>query len=79
MNTATNIYKSDSAGVVHVHVPVGAPGRCVEVVVVWQDAIDTTPEPDSEGVNMSDLVGLLEGVELERPPTGEYENRDSLG
>lgn len=85
MNTAKKVYESDHAGVVHVDVSVGAPGRRVEVVVVWHDveapsgATTASSDEDGEGPSMSDLVGLLEGVDLERPPQGEYETRDSLG
>jgi hypothetical protein len=85
MNTAKKIYESDEHGVVHVEVPVGGPARRVEVLVVWQDVARPSQDGESdaddvegEGPSMADLVGLLEGVDLVRPPQGEYEKRDPL-
>ena len=84
MNTAKRIYESDQQGVVHVDVPVGGPGRRVEVLVVWEDVDPASSggaseEEGGEHPSMCDLVGLLTGVDLERPPQGEYETRDPLG
>jgi hypothetical protein len=49
----------------------------VEVLVVWTDVGESG---DSEGdeSGMADLVGLLKGVDPERPPQGEYEKRDPI-
>ena len=77
MNTAKKIYESDDQGIVHVDVPVGRSRRRVDVLVVWEDV----GEPDEAGEGepgMADLVGLLQGVELERPPQGAYETRDPI-
>lgn len=77
INTANSVYESDDQGIVHGDVPVGRSGRRVDVLVVWTDA----GEPgDSEGdeSGMADLVGLLKGVDPERPPQGEYEKRDPI-
>ena len=77
MNTAKKVYESDDQGVVHVDVPIGRPGQRVEVLVVW-DEVAEVDEVDREEVGMADLVGLLEGIDLERPAQGEYENRDPI-
>lgn len=37
MQTARSICQSDAGGVVEVRVPVGTPGRRIEVLVVWED------------------------------------------
>jgi hypothetical protein len=77
VKTAKKIYESDEQGVVHVDVPVGRSGQRVEVLVVWTDAgVSSNSDDDEPG--MADLVGLLEGVELERPPQNEYEKRDPI-
>ena len=81
MNTAKKIYQSDEQGVVHLDLPVGGPGRRVEVLVVWTDADErTATEGEGEGVpqeeDWSDVVGLLGGVDdFKRQPQGEYEKR----
>ena len=77
MNTAKKVYESDDQGVVHVDVPIGRPGQRVEVLVVWED-VDESHDLDQGGADMAALVGLLEDVDLERPPQGEYEHRDPL-
>ena len=76
MNTAKKVYKSDDQGVVHVDVAVGRPGQRVEVLVVWEEVVEA--EGDHERPDMADLVGLLQGIELERPAQGEYESRDPI-
>ena len=77
MNTAKKVYESDDQGVVHVDVPIGRPGQRVEVLVVWED-VGESDGLDHEGPGMAALVGLLERVDLERPPQGEYEHRDPI-
>ena len=77
MNTAKKVYESDDQGVVHVDVPIGRPGQRVEVLVVWDD-VPEADEVDRAEFGMADLVGLLEGIDLERPAQGEYENRDPI-
>jgi hypothetical protein len=77
MKTARKIYQSDDQGVVHVDVPVGRLGHRVEVLVVWTDAGEPGAA-DGDEPGMADLVGLLTGVDLERPPQGEYEKRDPI-
>jgi hypothetical protein len=64
VNTAQEIYESDDEGVVHVDVPVGRPGRRVEVLVVWS-AVDESGDVDP---GTADLIGLLEEGDLERHP-----------
>lgn len=66
MNTAKTVDESDDEGVVHVDVPVGGPGRRVEVVVTWQD-VDGPAAVDG-GEDWSDLFGILEDIPLERGP-----------
>jgi hypothetical protein len=68
MNTAKKVYTSDLNGVVHVDVPVGAPGKQVEILVVWHELGASTAEGPSDG-SVEDLIGLLEDVDdLQRPP-----------
>lgn len=74
MNTAKRIYESDEAGVIHVDVPVGGPGRRVEVLVVWEDVGDAVHSSE----DWSDLFGILKDQPIERPPQGEYEKRSPL-
>lgn len=64
MNVAKEIYESDEHGVVHIEVPVGRSRQRVEVLVVWEDVADAGESPPDEQT-MADLVGLLEGVDLE--------------
>lgn len=77
MHTAKKIYESDAQGVVHVDVPIGRSRRRVEVLVVWEDAGEPA-DLDQNGPSMAEMVGLLEGVDLERPPQGAYEKRDPI-
>ncbi len=77
MHTAKKIYESDAQGVVHVDVPIGRSRRRVEVLVVWEDAGEPG-DLDQDGAGMAEMVGLLEGVDLERPPQGAYEKRDPI-
>ena len=64
-------------GVVHVDVPVGRSGQQVEVLVVWTD-VGAFSNSDGDEPGRGELVGLLKGIDLERPPQGEYENRDPI-
>lgn len=64
MKTAKKIYESDDQGVVHVDVPVGRSGQRVEVLVVWDEVGQSKA---GEERRMDDLIGLLKGVDLERP------------
>jgi len=77
MNTAKRIYESDDQGVVHVDVPIGRSRKRVEVLVVWEDVAEPA-DLDHEEPGMADLVGVLQDVDLERPPQGAYEKRDPL-
>jgi hypothetical protein len=77
IKTAKKNYESDDQGVVHVDVPVGRSGRRVEVLVVRTDAGELG-DSDGDESGMADLVGLLKGVDPERPPQGEYEKRDPI-
>lgn len=74
MNTAKKVYESDADGLIHVDVPVGGPGRRVEVLVVWEDVADTTVERESSD-DWSDLFGMLKDSPIERAPQGDYELR----
>jgi hypothetical protein len=77
MKMAKDIYESDDQGVVHIDVPVGRPGQRVEVLVVWTDAAESS-SADGDEPGMADLVGLLNGVDLERSPQGDYEKGDPI-
>ena len=74
MNTSRQIYESDDEGRIHVDLAVGEPHRKIEVVVVWSDV-----EGEESSERVDDLIGILAGVDLERPPQGSYERRDPLG
>lgn len=61
----------------HVDLPIGRSRRRVDVLVVWKDV----SEPDDlrrEEASMAELVGLLEGADLERHPQGAFEKRDEI-
>ncbi|NUQ78931.1 MAG: hypothetical protein HUU21_35855 [Polyangiaceae bacterium] len=77
MNTAKKFCESDDQGVVHVDVPIGRSRQCVEVLVVWED-VGEPNDVDHDGPDMADLVGLLQDVDIERPPQGAYEKRDPI-
>jgi hypothetical protein len=66
MNTDKRTCESDEAGVIHVDVPVGGPGRRVEVVVVWEDVDDSGGAVDACD-DWSDLFGILKDTPIERP------------
>lgn len=74
MNTAKKIYPADEDGVIHVDLPVGHPGREVELLLVW----DELEAPSLSQGDVGDLVGLLGDMPIERPAQGEYEERDEL-
>ena len=77
MNTAKKIYESDDQGVVHVDVPIGRSRQRVEVLVVWEE-VGELKDVDGDGPGMADLVGLLQDVDIQRPPQGAYEKRDPI-
>jgi len=58
-------------------VPIGRSGQRVEVLVVWEN-VDEPNDLDDDRPSMSQLVGLLEGIDIERPSQGEYEKRDPI-
>jgi len=77
MNTSKRICESDDQDVVHVDVPIGRSRQRVEVLVLWED-VGEPNDADRDGPGMADLVGLLQDVDIERPPQGEYEKRDPI-
>jgi hypothetical protein len=43
----------------------------------WE-AVGEPKDVDRDGPGMADLVGLLQDVDIERPPQGAYEERDPI-
>lgn len=74
MNTAKKTCKADANGVIHVDLSVGKPGGEVELLLVWNEP----EEAGGQGDSLGDLVGLLEGIPLERPSQGLPEKRDEF-
>ena len=73
MNTVRNVYESDETGTIHVDVPVGAPGRRVEVVVSWEDAAEAWPAGWFEST-----FGSIKDPTFARHSQGQYEVREDL-
>ena len=78
MNTARKIYESDDSGVVHVDLPVGAPRKQVEVVVVWQEIeaerIDEATR-EKKRAELEALAGALADDPIVRPEQSAPETR----
>jgi hypothetical protein len=54
---------------------------CWEAVGEPKDVWEAVGEPkdvDRDAPGMADLVGLLQDVDIERPPQGAYEKRDPI-
>jgi hypothetical protein len=80
MNTVRKICESDERGTAHVDVPVGLPGRRVEVVIVWQD-VDSSDTPEARGWPhgwVESTAGAIDDPSFVRHPQGEYEEREGL-
>ena len=80
MNTVRKICESDERGTAHVDVPVGVPGRRVEVVIVWQE-VDTADTPEARGWPpgwFESTAGAIDDPSFVRSPQGEYETREPL-
>jgi hypothetical protein len=78
MNTVRKLYESDDQGTVHVDVPIGAPHRRVEVVVVWQEVEEagTTHEAqDKKRAELEALAGALADDPIVRPEQPPLETR----
>ncbi|WP_437338948.1 hypothetical protein [Sorangium sp. So ce394] len=70
MNTVRKLYESDEQGTVHVELPIGAPHRRVEIVLVWQeiDEARTPPEAvDKKRAEIEALAGALSDDPMARP------------
>jgi hypothetical protein len=78
MNTVRKLYESDEQGTVHVDLPIGAPHRRVEVVLVWQevDGVRTPPEVlENKRAEIEALAGALADDPIERPAQPLLETR----
>jgi hypothetical protein len=78
MNTVRKLYESDDQGTVHVDVPVGAPHRRVEVVLVWQEVNDTVPAEQArqqKRAELEALAGALADDPIVRPEQPALETR----
>ncbi|MEO5729019.1 MAG: hypothetical protein ABI134_35605 [Byssovorax sp.] len=78
MNTVRKLYESDDQGTVHVDVPIGAPHRRVEVVLVWQEVNDTVPAEQArqqKRAELEALAGALADDPLVRPEQPALETR----
>jgi len=62
MHTAKKIFRADNDGEIHADLPVGQPGREVELLLVWNDPEEPAPQGE-----LADLVGLLKDTPIERP------------
>lgn len=70
MNTVRKLYESDETGTVRVELPVGAPRRRVEVVLVWQevDGAEATREArEKKRAELETLAGALADDPIRRP------------
>jgi hypothetical protein len=71
MNTVRKLYESDQEGTVHVDLPVGAPHRRVEVVLVWQELSEALPADEArqqKRAELEALAGALANDPIVRPP-----------
>ncbi|XYH95743.1 hypothetical protein ACMHYB_49445 [Sorangium sp. So ce1128] len=78
MNTVRKLYESDEQGTVHVDLPIGAPHRRVEVVLVWQeiDGVRAPPEAlENKRAEIEALAGALADDPIERPAQPLLETR----
>jgi hypothetical protein len=78
MNTVRKMYESDEQGTVHVDLPIGAPHRRVEVVLVWQEvngALTPSEARESKRAEIEALAGALADDPIERPAQPFLENR----
>ena len=81
MNTVRKLYESDQEGTVHVDLPVGAPHRRVEVVLVWQEVTETVPIEQArqqKRAELEALAGALADDPILRPEQPALEMRESL-
>ena len=74
MNTVRKLYESDDHGTIHVDVPIGAPHRRVEVVVVWQD-VGGTSAREQKRAELEALAGALADDPIARPEQPSLETR----
>ncbi len=58
MNTIRKLCESDHDGTVHVDLPVGAPHRQVEVVLVWQEVSEVLPTDQARQQKRAQLEAL---------------------
>ena len=78
MHTVRELYESDDQGTVHVDVPIGAPHRRVEVVVVWQEveaARAARPAREQKRAELEALAGALADDPIIRPEQPPLETR----
>ena len=75
MNTVRKLYESDDQGTVHVDVPVGAPHRRVEIVVVWQEIDSGRQAREQKRAELEALAGALADDPIVRPEQPALETR----
>lgn len=80
MNTVRKLYESDATGTVRLDLPVGAPHRRVEVVVVWQEVDEDEARPSGEArekkrAELEALAGALADDPILRPEQPVLEKR----
>lgn len=75
MNTVRKLYESDDQGTVHVDLPIGAPHRRVEVVVVWQEVVTGTSAREQKRAELEALAGALADDPIVRPEQPSLEAR----
>ena len=78
MNTVRQLYESDQEGTVHVDLPIGAPHRWVEVVLVWQEVSEPLPVDQArlrKRAELEALAGALADDPLARPEQAPLDMR----
>jgi hypothetical protein len=78
MNTLRTLHESDETGTIHIDVPVGAPHRRVELVVVWQEvepAATAQRAREQKRAELEALAGALADDPIVRPEQPPLESR----
>jgi hypothetical protein len=80
MNTVRQMYESDEQGTIHVDLPIGAPHRRVEVVLVWQelDEARAREAQDRKRAELEALAGALADDPIVRPEQPSLETRQPV-
>lgn len=80
MKTVRYVHESDEKGTLHVDLPVGAPRRQFEVIVIWQ-ALPERAAPEGRGWPpgwFEATAGAISDPSFIRQEQGDYEEREML-